>query len=226
MDAVSDVLAQLAHEHNCSVDAPHHIRKGPSEAGNADQGRGAGAVKDGGRLVYTLTTMSEEEAKRFGIPLEERRRFMRMDSAKVNLAPAIAARWFELIGVPIGNQTPTYPNGDEIQVAVPWEPPDTWAGLSNRALNAALTEIDEGVVVEGQEKRDYYSGSNAAKQRAAWRIVQKHCPDKTDAQCREIIRTWLNTGTLVEKEYSSPTTRGTAVGVRVDASKRPGTVHQ
>jgi len=146
---------------------------------------------------------------------------MRVDAAKVNLAPAVKAQWFELIGVSIDNPSEIYPHGDQIQVAVPWVPPNTWAGLSDVTLNAVLTEIDEGIVIEGLPERSYYSANNAAKQRAAWRVVKKHCPEKTDAQCREIIKKWVETRTLVEKEYMDPARREVAVGVHVDPSKRP-----
>jgi hypothetical protein len=216
MDVVSDTLAQIAHEHDCDIDTPHHVRKGPGDAGNADSGRGAGATKDGGRLVYTLTTMSEEEAKRFNTPQEKRRQFMRMDYGKVNIAPAADTKWFELLGVRIGNQTETYPHGDEVQVAVPWTPPDTWAGLSNDALNAALDEIDAGL-----DTGERYSGAPSAKHRAAWPIVRQHCPDKSEEQCREIIRTWIKNGVLVEEPYDDPVQRHERNGLRLDPSKRP-----
>jgi hypothetical protein len=47
--------------------------------------------------------MSAEEAQAFGIPEEERRGLVRMDSAKVNIAPPMAkAKWFRIVGVPLG----------------------------------------------------------------------------------------------------------------------------
>src|ERR1700731_1362060 len=118
-----------------------------------------------------------------------------MDYGKVNIAPATDTKWFELIGVRIGNQTETYPHGDEVQVAVPWTPPDTWAGLSSVALNAALTDIDAGL-----ESGERFSGAPSAGKRAAWPIVQRHCPDKSEPQCRDIIRTWIKNGVLIEEE--------------------------
>jgi hypothetical protein len=39
------------------------------------------------RLVYTLSPMTEAEAQQFGISEFERRHLIRMDSAKVNIAP-------------------------------------------------------------------------------------------------------------------------------------------
>jgi hypothetical protein len=105
--------------------------------GDADSGRGASAAKDAGRLVYTLTRMSEEEAKSFGIKPEDRPLYVRLDSGKVNTAPpSRGATWFKLVGVPLGNGNEEYPNGDEVQTLIPWNPPETWEGLSSVQLNA------------------------------------------------------------------------------------------
>jgi RecA-family ATPase len=87
IDKVADLLAQLAIEFNIAVDCTHHVHKGAIKPGDADAGRGASAIRDAARLVYTLCPMSPEEAKAFGIPQEQRRRYVRMDSAKVNIAP-------------------------------------------------------------------------------------------------------------------------------------------
>ena len=87
IDFVCMLLAKLAIEFNCAVDVPHHTRKGNAGAGNADSGRGASAMKDAARLVYTLTPMSHEEADTFGMSEADRRSFVRMDSGKVNIAP-------------------------------------------------------------------------------------------------------------------------------------------
>jgi hypothetical protein len=126
------------------------------------------------------------------------------------------ATWFKLIGVPLNNGTPEYPNGDEVQTVEPWSPPDIWANLSTSALNAALTEIDAGLP-NGQR----FSSASAAKDRAAWRIVQKHCPDKSDNQCRQIVNTWVKTGLLRNEDYENPVDRKPAKGLYVDSSKRP-----
>ena len=53
------------------------------------------------------------------------------------------------------------------------------------ALNAALTAIDAGM-----ENGQRYSDAGQARERAAWRVVERHCPDRNEAQCREIIRRW------------------------------------
>ena len=84
------------------------------------------------------------------------------------------------------------------------------------ALDAVLSEINAGLP-NGQR----YSSDNAAKSRAAWRVVQKHCPTKTKAQCREIIRTWLKNGVLREIDYDDPVYRRLQKGLEVDGQKHP-----
>jgi hypothetical protein len=217
MDFVCDLLAKLAIEYDIAVDTPHHTKKGTLAAGDADNGRGASGIKDAGRLVYTLTKMTEDEAKTFGISECDRHPYIRLDSAKVNIAPSSHnAKWFRLVSVKLGNGTKRYPNGDEVQTVEPWSPPETWANLPAATLNAALTEIDAGMST-GQR----YSDAPAARDRAAWIVVQRHCPDKTEPQCREMIRTWLKTGVLYRDNYNDPIKRDTRSGLYLDASKRP-----
>jgi hypothetical protein len=217
IDDVVQVLTDLAAKHNMAVDAPHHTSKGTADPGNADRGRGASAMKDGARLVYTLAPMSADEAQAFGIKDEERPLLIRMDSAKVNIAPPLrTARWFRLVGVRRGNATDLYPHGDEVQAVEPWTPPDTWAGLSHHLLNQILTAIDAGMP-DGNR----YSDGSGVTDRAAWKVVLEHVPDKTEVQAREIIKTWIKNGVLVPYDYENPTTRKTVKGLRLDTTKRP-----
>jgi hypothetical protein len=174
MDFVTDLLVQIAIDCQVGVDAPHHTKKGQQTAGDADAGRGAGAKRDAGRLGYTLTKMTEEDAKAFGIPVEQCRLYVRLDSGKVNIAPpSSGATWFKLVGVQLDNGDDIYPAGDNVQTVERWYPPETWGGVSTAQLNAALTDIDAGLP-NGQR----YSGASAAKgERAAWLLIQRHAPD-------------------------------------------------
>jgi AAA domain len=217
MDYVCDLLSKIAIDCNIAVDTPHHTKKGLQVAGDADAGRGASSQRDAGRLLYTLTRMSEEEAKSFGIPPEQRPLYVRLDSSKVNIAPpSQQATWFKLIGVPIGNGNDLYPSGDDVQTVIPWHPPETWAGVGVVQLNAALTDIEAGIP-NGQR----YTEGNKTTPRSAWPMVQRHCPDRTEAQCREIIRTWLKNGVLVSDDYQDPIEHKTRKCLRVIDGKRP-----
>jgi hypothetical protein len=64
---------------------------------------------------------------------------------------------------------------------------------------------------------------SAAGTRAAWKAVKIHAPDKTEPQCREVIRLWAKNGVLVRDEYYSDADRKKRGGLRVNNAKRPGT---
>jgi hypothetical protein len=62
--------------------------------------------------------MIEDMTKTFGVGEAERRLLVRMDSAKVNIAPPAAkAAWFKLVGVELGNGTCDNPAGDNVQTS-------------------------------------------------------------------------------------------------------------
>ncbi|MBR0907609.1 AAA family ATPase [Bradyrhizobium liaoningense] len=220
VDGVLQLLSDVAIRYDVAVDVPHHTSKGQDKPGDAHRGRGASALIDATRLAYTLTPMSEEEAKRYDVPEEQRRQYVRYDRAKVNLT-AVGGRetWFKLIGVRIGNETDMYPSGDEVQTVEVWSPPSLWANLPDARLNSMLTEIDRGL----PDGTFYTAGPNAST-RAAWQVVIRHAPAKSEQEARKIIQTWLRSGLLVEFEYSNPETRKTVRGLRVDDAKRPGTI--
>ena len=197
---------------------PHHVSKGAAQAGNADRARGGSAFGDGGRLVYTLWPMSEKEGETLGIDDDLRTLLIRMDSAKVNLAPPGAGtRWFKLVGVRIGNTSPLYPNGDDVQTIEPWTPPATWGGASYAQLNEILSEIDQGL-----PNGSRFSNLPKVGDRAAHLVVQKHLPGKTEGQAREIIRTWIKNRVLNYVDYEDPVVRKDRKGLRLDPTKRPG----
>lgn len=217
MDFVSTLLVKLAIEFNIAVDVPHHTKKGNLLAGDADAGRGASSARDAGRLMYTLTRMTDADGEAFGVPAEQRKLHIRLDSSKVNIAPPSSdATWFKLVGVSIGNGTPDYPNGDEVQTVEPWHPPKTWGGITSAQLNAVLDDIEAGIP-NGQR----YSNASKADDRAAWQVVQRHCPDRSETQSREIVKTWVKNGVLIVEPYDDPVTRKKRSGLRVCHAKRP-----
>jgi hypothetical protein len=216
IDEVCVLLTTIASECKCAIDLLHHTRKGPGDPGNADIGRGASALKDGARLVRTITRMSTDEAQLFGLSEDERVRLVRLDNGKVNITPpAAGARWFKLVGVDIGNGNEAYPNGDEVQTVEPWAAPDMWKGLSSSVLNTILNEI--AAAWEGGKP---FSDSPGARARAAWHVVVKHAA-RTEAEARSIVRTWIKNGVLYHESYHDEEERKGRVGLRVQNAKRP-----
>lgn len=106
--AVARIYRQIAQYAQCAVILVHHTRKHPSASpdtavGDADSGRGAGALMNVARVGLTLYGMSAEAAKRLRVPENERWRYVRLDDAKQNLSVKKEgveyAQWFEKVGV-------------------------------------------------------------------------------------------------------------------------------
>jgi len=216
-DFVCRILSRIAETQHVSVAVAHHNRKGPSEAGNMDSARGAGSLVDAARIGLTLLQMSTDEAKAFSVPEDERKRHVRLDDGKVNLAPASKAKWFRLASINLENGTDAYPHGDNVQAVETWTPPDTWADLNASQLNRILDDIDMGLPDD-----ERYSAAGAARDRGAWKVVHEHAPTKSDGQCREIIKTWLKNGVLRQEKYRSKARRTETIGLFVNPEKRPG----
>jgi hypothetical protein len=222
IDFVTTLLTTLATELDIAVDATRHTRKGTPASGDPDSGRGAGAFKDAGRLVYSLVPMTPEEANEFGVGARERPSLVRLDNAKVNLAPAAEAQWFRLVGVTLGNASVTYPKGDEVQTVETWIPPDPWASVSPAIANRILDRIDAGLA----DGRRYSSAKQASNgDRAAWRVVQAELPDLSEKECKRIVAAWLENGVMAMKPYQDPVRRKKSTGLTVDPTRRP-TGHQ
>jgi AAA domain-containing protein len=221
MDAVLAIIADLSIAADIVVDFLHHTAKGPQEAGNVDKARGASAIKDGGRLMKSLTVMSPEEAKIFGIKDDTvRKSLVRYDNGKVNLVKAAHAQWFKLVSVDIGNGTPEYPNGDNVQAIEVWTPPDVFDGLNTSKTNEILDIFDEA-----WNAGTPYSDAAAATTRAAWKVVSE-ATGKDKEPSRSIVATWVENKVLVHADYYDKADRKERKGLKVDPTKRPGAIRE
>jgi hypothetical protein len=224
IDQVVTCLVEICEETGCVCDYVHHHRKGSTEPGDADSGRGASSLKDGGRLIYTVSPMSEDEAKTFDIETEKRRSMIRVDDAKFNLGPPQGAVWFRIVGVKLDNSTADYPDGDNVQTVERWQAPDMWANLTRPVVDAILDQIERGMPDEGDMFGNgpvrRYSGAKQAKDRAAWRVVQEHVPGLTEPQAQLVIETWIRNGMLTVGPYRDMNKRRDENGLFV--AKRPG----
>ena len=116
IDKVAQSFTRIATEANCFVNVAHHVRKqGKLErnvcdnpyAGDADILRGASALKDNARGVYTVFNMQSYEAEKYPILNPENyKRFVRADLAKANYqAYSSVPTWYEKISVELDNDT-------------------------------------------------------------------------------------------------------------------------
>jgi hypothetical protein len=219
LDYVCTLLTQIAHDCNCAVDILHHEGKANSgEPGDANRGRGATSIKDAARLSYTLTSMSDKERDLSNVTPDEQRRLVRLDSAKVNIVPpAGETRWFRLVGVALNNGTSDYPNGDEVQTVEPWTPSTALSKITVGTANAILDDIDRGL-----DNGSRYSAAPQAGKRAASLVVQKHVPDLTPEQAKQVIKGWVGNGILRVDDYVDPDRREKRKGLFANDDKRPG----
>lgn len=205
MDAVAQVLTDMASKLNIAISVPHHMTKGAADPGNADRGRGASALKDALRLGFTMAHMNPAEAARFGIVEDERKAYVRVDTAKVNIVPqARAAQWFRLVNVEIGN-------GDSVQAIEPWQPPELMAGLdSAETIERVLAEIRRGM-----DNGERYSNAASAKSRCVSKAFERAGVAKPPADARLIVSDWIKKGMVRVEMYRSSQTRRELGGLYV-----------
>ena len=214
IDAAATAWAEVAEKAACAPILVHHFRKGSNGDGSADQFRGASALVDAARCAVSLSPMSEQDAERLGAEPNERLRLVRQDNAKLNLAPkAEETPWLELVGV-------TLPSGDSVQAVRRWEQKSVFYGLTPEQCNQILDRIALGV-----EDGIPYAADRQAKDRWAGTVVSAYCDGigvkKTDAQCGEIIRQWIESGALKIIDFKKPDRRW-AKGLEVVDKRRPG----
>jgi hypothetical protein len=118
MSLVMRELKRVAIKHNCAILIVLHTRKG-GDLTTADAISGASAIKDLARHAIMPVTMTEAEAKAFGILPSERRQHFKLVDAKSNLAPLSGETWYKLENQELPNaEPPTYPHGDHVQAVV------------------------------------------------------------------------------------------------------------
>lgn len=213
--ALRAVLAEfraLAVEFDMAVILIHHTRKGALTPGDPDMVRGASATVGASRIVLTLTGMSEEDAKLFGLPTnrKDRAQYVRLDDAKQNYAGFGDGEWYEKVLCDLAN-------GEAVPAAIPWVPPDFWRLIPSFTANAILDAIDEGL-----PQGSRYSPAPQAKDRAAWPVVIKFVAELTEKQARAVIATWLKNKVLAARTYYDPEHRHDRAGLFVDPTRRPG----
>lgn len=118
MGFVLGIWREIAEAANVAILLGHHVSKpsgGNSRAGDAYAARGAGAIVNSTRFAHTLFTPTEQECEKFGIKLEDRHGYARLDDGKMNYgAMSGKAGWMRRLSVKI-------PNGDDVGVLAPYD---------------------------------------------------------------------------------------------------------
>ena len=199
IDYVADILTNLAIEQNIAVVALHHVAKGRSEAGDADIGRGASALKDAARLGFTLTGMEQTEAAQCGIKESDRWSYVRFDSAKVNIAPrAENAKWLRLVSVNLENGTSIYPHGDSVQTVETTEIADIKSFKNDKIL---LKTVFAQII---NQPCKYSMHGKVKEENRIYRCFPPNLVTEVQARC--LVKEWKKAGFLEDGElrYTAP----------------------
>lgn len=215
IDFVAALWAEVADAADCAILLVHHFKKGGA-SGEAASFRGASALIDASRSAVTLATMSTDEADKLGIAEKDRWQYLRVDNAKLNLAPPPdGALWLRLVGADLDNAERHLP-ADSVQTVKRWNSPSIWQVTSSIDLNRALDILDT------PPAGWLYSPTRRGAQNNRWcGQVLVDTLGCTESQAATIVGAWLQSGLLVETEYRDTITRRQKMGVRVDNSKRP-----
>jgi hypothetical protein len=215
---------EVARRTNSSLMLVHHTRKyANAMAGEADASRGGGALIGTARILSTLFSMTEEEAKATEIAPEDRPRYVRFDDAKANLSLVTGrAKWFEKRTIKLNNGTGLVP-GDEVGVLVPWQPPGMLEGVSMFTIGQILDTIDRGLTDQhGAPSGQYYtlSASGPSKDRWAGVVVMRFVGCDED-KAKRILKEWQRNEVLETFNYDDPISRKERSGTRSVLGNRP-----
>jgi hypothetical protein len=133
INAAIKVLAQVANDTSCAIHVVHHTTKQGDRALSQDSARGASAFVDGLRAARGVSTLTEAQAKKFGVGADYRAH-KRIVSLKGNNSPGGHTAWFRLESVQLGQ-------GDSVGVPVGWLPPQQRVTVFDPGQRAAVLEV-------------------------------------------------------------------------------------
>ena len=181
MDAVIRIFADLADEHDASIELNHHVRK-PAAGTEADHDvfdiRGVMAISDATRAARVLNRMNKADAENVGISDAERQSYFRVDRAKGNYSLAQASVWRRFVEVTLPN-----PTADQVGVVEAWDFPGQGtatpekAAADQRAEKVFLQLLDKflarGVNVSASSGPNFAPAKFASEREAAAAKVSK-----------------------------------------------------
>jgi KaiC/GvpD/RAD55 family RecA-like ATPase len=200
----------------------HHSRKYADDmAGEADVTRGGGSLIGVARILCTLFTMTEAEAKTMGVPEEERTDYVRFDDAKANHSKRGAVKWFSKKTLTLENARDGVP-GDEVGALSPWKP-DLMEGITEVVLKDLIEQINAGVPNKHEKPSgSFFSPSASGRSNDRWvGYVLTKVLGCDDMRAKAILKDWTVKGWIETFKYVDPGQRRERDGVRCDAAKWP-----
>jgi hypothetical protein len=137
MAYVMATLRLIAKRADAAVMIGHHTAKSreAGQAGDAAIARGASSIINSARVAFTMMPATREDCEAFSLPADERRRFVRFDDAKNNLALNLAEP------VWLFKDTVRLYNGDEVGVLDVVDTSELHADHRHAIANALIAEM-------------------------------------------------------------------------------------
>lgn len=197
IDLVAKEWARLADRCNCAIELVHHTRKTGGADATTEDGRGSTALLGAARSGRVLNKMSEDDRKKAGVDGDQATYFG-IDRDKANLAPAGARQWIRMASVDLGQ-------GDHVGVAQSWTWPDAFDGVGVRHLIDVQREVHRRHEAGTPPRFSDQSGAD-------WigAVVADICGldvDQDKARVKAILKSWMDSGSLVKGEWIDPSRR-------------------
>jgi AAA domain len=185
---VASELARVASDGDVAVLVLHHLRKGA--AGNPDDLMGATSLRATFRSCRVLARMPPDVAEKMNVA--DPWRYIRIAGSKENYAPPPErATWYRLTGVPLGNATTEYPDGDDVAVATIWQARPMFEGMEPAVITAVF-----------QALRETIHGPNKQAKRLPWAGKPlMEIGRRSEREAGKIIAAWIESGVLVKAEH-------------------------
>jgi RecA-family ATPase len=182
MSLVMRELKSLAIKFDCAVLIIHHTRKG-GDLSNAEAISGASSIVNLARHATIPTTMTDNEAKGFGVLPSERLQYFKLVDAKSNLAPRAAeALWYELASEELPNaEPPIYPHGDRVQAVtraqLTREKTSPFAGPEQQTIRFEILKlIDRGLTIDGERAPVWVASEGTTLTQSIREAVETEAP--------------------------------------------------
>jgi AAA domain len=195
--------ARIAEHTNSAVVLAHHVRKGGhgQQEYFVEDGRGAGALLSKARDAEVLNSMSEEEASRFGIDVQERGDYFRVEGGKPNMSKKSErnkTHWYKMVSVDLKNAK----NGkksDEVGVVTSFTPTPAASSVPNAALMEIAKRLDAAEHGENSQSTDW---AGYVVGEVLGLDAEKGSKDRP--KITAMLKTWIREGSLKVVRVAHP----------------------
>jgi RecA-family ATPase len=188
IEQVASAWRDVAQEGNCAVSLVHHTRKPPAGSNSgqdANDARGASALVAAARSVRVAATMTDADAKTYGIPNESRFDYFSTAHDKTNFGRRGRIDWYT------HREFGTYPRA--CGVVLPWTPPSKAKAVSDEQRADILHYAAEGTWRRDRQAKQHWFGEKIAEV-LGLDLGKRH----VKSEIARMIAGWIKDGTLKE----------------------------